>query len=105
MAIPLRRALKLSTVPFVALVATYGLALVLNYPIGLLESKIFRALLWLFEPAVMARRILSEGQETYVYLLAIGPIDILGLSIFYFLVSLFLAACWSWTESLIRRRA
>jgi disulfide bond formation protein DsbB len=79
-------------------------ALIFNYPIWLLEKK-FRVLLLLFEPAVMVRRELSEvQQETYIYFLSIGPIDIVGLLIFYFFACFFIAACWTRMESIVKTR-
>src|SRR5712691_3791411 len=105
MVIPFKRAVKLFVVFLVAIPVTYGIALIFNFGIGLLENKMFRVLLLLFEPAVMVRRELSEvQQETYIYFLSIGPVDIVGLLIFYFLVCLFIAACWTRMESIIKTR-
>jgi|SRR6267142_492399 len=104
MTILFKRALKLSTVPAAAILVTYGIAVIYNYPFWLLDNK-FRVLRFLFEPAVMVRRGLFPNQETYIYQTSIGPIDIVGLFIFYFLVALLLATCWNWIESKMKIRA
>ena len=87
--------LKLFAVFVALVVATIGLTYYLEISGGGEPNLAAEALFWLMAPALLTRGWLSN-QESYINISSFGIIDIVGLSILYFLLCVVLA--WVWTR-------